>query len=127
LKKNKEGGKILQPCSDVSQGPLPTFLADTGFDFDEAVIYRTISNDLSDMKDPTTTHDMIVFFSPAGVKSLFERFPKFKQKHVRIAAFGQSTAKAVEDAGLKLAVQAPIPEAKSMTTAISLYLHEVNK
>jgi uroporphyrinogen-III synthase len=127
LKKHREGGRFLLPCSDVHQEFLPAFLKANNFDYDEAVIYRTTSSDLSDMKDLTETYDMIVFFSPAGVKSLFQNFPRFKQKGTRIAAFGPTTSKAVEDAGLKLNIQAPVPHAKSMTAAISNYLHQVNK
>jgi uroporphyrinogen-III synthase len=70
---------------------------------------------------------MIVFFSPSGVKSLYHNFPDFQQSNTRIAAFGPATSKAVLDAGLRLDVRAPIPQAPSMTMAIEKYLKEVNQ
>lgn len=64
----------------------------------KAVIYKTVCSDLSDLAN--VNYDAIVFFSPSGVKSLFQNFPDFKQNLTRIAAFGATTAKAVEDANL---------------------------
>ena len=127
LKKHRGDGKFLLACSDVRMDVLPEFLAENGFEFSEAVIYRTVPSDLSDIKDLTTAYDMVVFFSPSGVKSLFQNFPRFRQKGLRIGAFGPTTSKAVEAAGLQLDLQAPVPQAKSMTTAISNYLRQVNK
>jgi uroporphyrinogen-III synthase len=63
-----------------------------------------------------------VFFSPAGVTSLFKNFPDFVQNNTLIAAFGAQTSQAVLDAGLRLDVQAPVPEAPSMTMSIENYL-----
>lgn len=126
LKKHKEGGKFLVPCSDSPQEALTNFLYENGFDHDLAVMYKTVTADLRDMDDPAS-YDMIVFFSPAGVKSLMENFPKFRKKSVRIATFGATTSLAAEELGLKPDVLAPVPGAKSMTAAISNYLHIVNK
>jgi uroporphyrinogen-III synthase len=127
LKKHKEGGSFLLPCSDAHQDSLPQFLEENKFEHTIAIMYLTIPSDLSDIKDLTTSYDMVVFFSPAGIKSLFKNFPKFKQRNLRIGTFGSTTSQAAEKAGLKIAVQAPVPGAKSMTAAISNYLHEVNK
>jgi uroporphyrinogen-III synthase len=69
----------------------------------------------------------LVFFSPSGIKSLFENFPDFKQNNTRLAAFGPTTWKAVEDAGLELNIKAPTKEAPSMTMAIEQYIKEANK
>ena len=70
---------------------------------------------------------MIAFFSPSGIKSLFKNFPDFKQNNTRIATFGPTTAKAVLDAGLEINVQAPSPQAPSMTMAIEEYVKTSNK
>jgi uroporphyrinogen-III synthase len=84
------------------------------------VIYRTLASDLSDIN--IEDYDMLVFFSPAQIKSLFKNFPNFKQNKTAIGAFGPSTAKAVTDAGLTLNVSAPSKSAPSMTMAIEQYL-----
>lgn len=125
LKKHKTNEKILLPCSDVRKPDLPDFLKKNKFDFQEGIFYRTVASDLSDLEN--IFYDMIVFFSPSGVQSLFQNFPDFKQNNTRIAAFGPATSKAIIDAGLRLDVKAPIPQAPSMTAAIERYLKEVNK
>jgi uroporphyrinogen-III synthase len=91
----------------------------------KAVIYKTLSCDLTDID--ISNYNMLVFFSPAGIKSLFKNFPEFKQNDIVIAAFGPSTAKAVTEAGLKLNIQAPNKTAPSMTMAIEQYLHNESK
>jgi uroporphyrinogen-III synthase len=83
-------------------------------------MYRTVSNDFS--KDETFDYDMLVFFSPSGIASLLKNFPDFKQDNIKIGCFGPTTAKAVKDAGLRLDIEAPSPEAPSMTAALELYL-----
>jgi uroporphyrinogen-III synthase len=83
-----------------------------------------VASDLSDLSD--IFYDIIAFFSPSGIKSLFDNFPNFKQNKTRIAAFGPTTAKAVRDAGLILDIQAPLPNAPSMTGALELYIKKAN-
>lgn len=87
-------------------------------------MYETVSSDLSDLSD--VTYDVLVFFSPLGIKSLYDNFPDFKQNETRIAVFGNSTSKAVEDRGLTVNIKAPAPEAPSMTMALELYLQKSN-
>ena len=84
-----------------------------------------MASDLSDLAD--VNYDVIAFFSPSGISSLFENFPDFKQNKTRIAAFGPTTAKAVTDAGLILDVQAPLPNAPSMTGALEYYIKKANQ
>ena len=116
--------KFLYPCSDIRKDDIPKFFSENEYDFTEAVFYRTVASDLSDLAE--VDYDMIAFFSPSGVKSLFTNFPNFEQKETRIAAFGPTTAKAVQELGLRLDVQAPLPNAPSMTGAIELYVKEAN-
>ncbi len=72
-------------------------------------------------------YDVLVFFSPSGIKSLFQNFPKFKQNNTRIAAFGPTTAQAVKEAKLRLDIHAPMPNAPSMTMALEQYIVKANK
>lgn len=125
LLKHREGENFLLPCSDIHKRNIPDFLEENNFKFREAVLYRTVASDLSDLKD--LKYDIIVFFSPSGVRSLFQNFPDFKQNNTRIAAFGPATAKAVEEAGLDLDLKVPMPNAPSMTMALDKYLEKVNK
>lgn len=119
LKKHKKE-KFLLPCSDIAKEETSDALATQGFSFTKTTIYKTVCSDLSDLAD--VKYDMLVFFSPAGIISLFKNFPDFKQNTTIIAAFGSQTAQAVVDAGLRLDIQAPVPEAPSMTMSIENYL-----
>jgi uroporphyrinogen-III synthase len=119
IKKHKTE-KFLLPCSDIHKPEISNMLEENKVQFRKAVIYRTLASDLSDIK--IEDYDMLVFFSPAGIKSLFKNFPRFKQNNTVIGAFGPSTSKAVTDAGLKLNVAAPTKTAPSMTMAIEHYL-----
>ena len=121
LKKHKNE-KFLYPCSDIRKDDIPEFMRANNYKFTEAVIYRTVASDLSDLTD--VKYDCIAFFSPSGISSLFVNFPDFVQDGTRIAAFGPTTAKAVLDAGLELDIEAPQPNAPSMTGAIEAYIRQ---
>jgi uroporphyrinogen-III synthase len=123
LKKHKKE-KFIFPCSDIRKDDIPKFLRENEYTFKEAIIYRTVASDLSDLDD--VYYDIIAFFSPSGINSLFENYPDFKQNNTRIAAFGPTTAKAVRDAGLILDVEAPLPNAPSMTGALEMYIKKAN-
>ncbi len=123
IKKHKNE-KFLFPCSDIRKNDIPDFLKDNGYQYTEAIIYHTVAANLSDLKN--VYYDILAFFSPSGINSLFVNFPDFKQNNTRIAAFGATTAKAVRDAGLVLDIEAPLPNAPSMTGAIELYVKKAN-
>ncbi len=124
IKKHKDC-KFLLPCSDILRSNIPNLLEENGIEFKCATLYRTVCSDLSDLKD--VNYDVLVFFSPSGIKSLYQNFPDFKQNETRIAVFGPTTAKAAEDAGLKIDIAAPQPESPSMTRALELYIKKANK
>jgi uroporphyrinogen-III synthase len=123
IKKHKNE-KFLFPCSDIRKNDIPDFLRDNTYNFTEAVIYHTVASNLADLKN--VYYDILAFFSPSGINSLFVNFPEFTQNNTRIAAFGATTAKAVRDAGLTLDIEAPLPNAPSMTGAIELYVKKAN-
>lgn len=116
--------KYLFPCSSIRKDDIPDFLNANNINYQEAVIYETVASDLSDLAD--IKYDIIAFFSPSGINSLFINFPDFEQNNTRIAAFGPTTAKAVRDANLILDIEAPLPQAPSMTGAIEQYIKEAN-
>jgi uroporphyrinogen-III synthase len=124
MKKHKDE-KFLVPLSDIHKQQIPDLLDKGGYKYTKAVLYRTVSSDLSDLKD--VNYDILVFFSPSGIRSLFDNFPDFKQNDTRIACFGPSTAKAVKEAGLKLDIQAPTAKSPSMTMALEQYIKKANK
>lgn len=112
--------KFLWAVSDVNNGSESSLLESAKINFTRAALYRTVSNDFA--PDEAFDYDMLVFFSPQGIDSLLKNFPDFKQDKIAIAALGPSTAKSVTDAGLRLDIQAPAPEAPSMPAAIDRWL-----
>ncbi|MEO8760629.1 MAG: uroporphyrinogen-III synthase [Bacteroidia bacterium] len=126
LRKNKEEHFLL-PVADVHREEKIIDVLDLlKLRYKKAVIYRTISADLSDYKG-LLNYDMLVFFTPTGIKSLFANFPNFKQGETRIAAFGAATAKALREHKCRIDVAAPNPQTPSMMMALESYIREVNK
>ncbi len=124
IKKHKSE-KFLFPCSSIRRNDIPEFMDTSGLHFTEAMMYDTVPADLSDID--INSYDIIAFFSPSGVASLMSNFPDFKQNGTRLAAFGPTTARAIQEAGLTLDIEAPLPNAPSMTGALDLYIKKVNK
>ena len=124
IKKYKDE-KFLLPSSDVLKPKVPALLNDLKIDWTRAILYKTVISDLSDLRN--VYYDILVFFSPSGIESLFKNFPDFEQNNTRIAVFGNTTVRAANDAGLRIDIQAPTPETPSMTMALERYINTVNK
>ncbi|PHI19391.1 uroporphyrinogen-III synthase [Lewinellaceae bacterium SD302] len=120
LKKHKAKEKFLLPCSNLGAEFVSKFLNDNEFDWQDALMYRTVAADLSDLED--VFYDCLVFYSPLGINSLFENFSDFKQKNTRLAVAGRKTTKAVVEHGLKVDITPNPPEVPSMTAAIERYI-----
>ncbi len=125
IRKNKDE-KFLLPVSDVHKEQIVEFLDELKINYTKGVFYKTVSADLSDVKT-LNEYDLLVFFTPAGIKSLKQNFPNFKQGNTRIAAFGHTTATRLKELGFRLDIFAPNPQNPSMTGAIETYLKESNK
>ena len=126
LRKNKEEHFLL-PVADVHREEKIIDVLDLlKLRYKKAVIYRTISANLSDYKG-VLNYDMAVFFTPAGIKSLYANFPNFKQGDMRIAIFGSAAAQLAREHKLRIDVAAPNPETPSMVMALEKYIREVNK
>jgi len=116
---------FLLPTTDKIKSEVPKALESLGVDWKQATFYKTVISDLSDLAD--VYYDILVFFSPSGIESLFQNFPDFKQNNTRIAVFGNTTVQAVESRGLRVDIAAPTPEMPSMTMALEKYIQTVNK
>ncbi|TLP82639.1 uroporphyrinogen-III synthase [Maribacter sp. ACAM166] len=124
IKKYKDE-KFLLPSSDALKSDVPETLESLGINWKRAIFYKTVISDLSDLRD--VSYDILVFFSPSGIESLFQNFPDFEQNETRIAVFGNSTVDAANGAGLRIDIKAPTPETPSMTMALQKYITSVNK
>ncbi|MBO7416949.1 MAG: uroporphyrinogen-III synthase [Bacteroidaceae bacterium] len=114
--------KYLVPMSNVHTDELKSLLDANGISHTEAVMYRTVSNDVD--AEELKSFDMLVFFSPAGIESLKSNAPDFVQGDKIIGCFGQTTADAIRNAGLRLDIEAPVPGITSMSAAIDKFLSE---
>ena len=117
--------KYLLPASDLINEEMVKTLETSNIDWTRATMYRTVCSDLTDVT--ITDYDMLVFFSPQGIKSLIENFPGYEQNETVIAVFGTTTQAAAEQIGLKIDVMAPNKETPSMTMAIEKYIRESYK
>ncbi|SFZ89596.1 uroporphyrinogen-III synthase [Flaviramulus basaltis] len=124
IKKYKDE-KFLLPNTDKVKDEVPETLNALGVNWKQATFFKTVVSDLSDLAN--VSYDVLVFFSPSGIESLFQNFPDFKQNETRIAVFGNTTIKAVEEKGLRVDIAAPTPETPSMTMALEKYIEKVNK
>ncbi len=124
IRKHKDE-KYLLPCSDIHKASMLKMLDDAKIKYSKAVLYKTVASNLKGVE--INDYDMLVFFSPAGIKSLTKNFPNYKQNSTFFGAFGPATAQAITEAGFKLHVNAPTKTSPSMTMAIEEYFEEEAK
>ena len=120
-----ENESFLVPTSDILNSETSLFLDSIGINWTRAKLYKTVVSDLSDLRD--VYYDILVFFSPSGIESLFKNFPDFKQNNTRIAVYGNATVKAASEAKLRIDIKAPTPDTPSMTMAIEKYISQNSK
>lgn len=125
INKHKDNEKFLYPCSESFDSEITNWLKSHHCEFATPVLYKILSNDIKEVI--AKNYDIICFFTPGGIKSLMENFPKYKQNSTKIAAFGENTIKAVEEVGLVLDIKAPLPQSPSMVTALENYLKPKKK
>jgi uroporphyrinogen-III synthase len=122
INKHKSNEKFLYVCSENQQdNEICSWLKSNNCEFVLGFMYRTRSSDVKELLS-SKEFDVICFFTPSGVKSLFDNMPKFKQNGTIIGAFGSNTIRAVEDAGLKLEIKAPLPQTPSMVAALEQFI-----
>lgn len=112
--------RYLLPSSDILKPVIPDFLDSLEINWKRAQLYKTVVSDLTDLRD--VYYDILVFFSPSGIESLFKNFPDFEQNDTRIAVYGNTTVKAADDAKLRIDIKAPTEDSPSMTMAIEKYI-----
>ncbi len=117
--------KYLLPVSDNAKNDIAQHLIKHNIKYSDVTLYRMVSNDISEIMK--VNYDVIVFFSPFSVQTLFDYNPDFKQNGTMVGAFGPTTSKAIEDTGLRLDIKAPAPNAPSMVAALELFLAHIKK
>jgi uroporphyrinogen-III synthase len=126
INKHKSNEKFLYVCSENQQdNEIVNWLKNNDCEFVLGFMYRTRSNDVKTLLEKE--YDVICFFTPSGVKSLFDNLPKYRQNGTVIGAFGSNTMRAVEEAGLKLDIKAPQPQTPSMVAALEQFILSIKK
>jgi uroporphyrinogen-III synthase len=120
IRKKHKDDKFLLPCSDAPNEEYTAPLDRDGIKYAKAPLYRAVNSDIKDVN--ISEYDMVVLFSSAGLNSLLNSFPDFKQNNTIIAAFGEQTARSINNSGLKFHILAPQPNSPSMASAMDLYL-----
>ena len=119
-----KGETFLIATSDSSSADAYTALFSAAhLNCATGVFVKSVSQDLKDLN--LKDFDMIVFYNPADVKSLQENFPDFQQGDIKMVSYGRAIVKAMEEAGLRIDVKAPSPEAPSVASAIEHYLESL--
>jgi uroporphyrinogen-III synthase len=127
INKHKANEKFLYVCSENQQdNEIVNWLKANNCEFVLGFMYRSVSSDVKEIL-AKKSYDLICFFTPSGIKSLFDNVPKFKQNGTVIGTFGSNTTRAAEDAGLKLDIKAPQPNMPSMVAALEQYLVSAKK
>ena len=124
LKKHRSKEKFLLPTGNLGSEFVSAYLDENKFDWTPALMYRTVSADLSDLED--VFYDVLIFYSPLGIDSLYENFPTFEQKETRLAVAGRKTTKACEEHGLVVDIAPEPPKVPSMEMALDNYMKESN-
>lgn len=123
LVKNKTVSMLI-PCGQDGISPqLEAVLAENEIKYAQAVVFKIEPADLAHDVD-IDKYDLIVFFSPNGVKSLQANYPDFQQGEKAFAALGKAAEQAIAEAGWTLHVSAPSKQHASLTEALDAFLKE---
>jgi uroporphyrinogen III methyltransferase/synthase len=129
LRPQLENRAVLLPRSDRRDAALSLALRDAGVRVTEIVAYRTMMPEARDEQLAEQIRhaevDVIVFASPSAVRNFAvivgADHVKKISKRVQFAAIGRTTAKALRDARLPVAIEAEESSAKGLADAIARF------
>ena len=120
--KKQRGERFMMPTSDILNPDIPNLLEKSNIGWTRAKMYQTVICDLSHLSD--VKYDILVFFSPEGIRSLLRNFPEFEQGETLIAGFGNTTKSAIEENDLRLDIAVPTAKFTSMTQALDSFIEK---
>ena len=122
--KHKGEKFLIATVESTSKDAVTKLFENENYDFETAVFVKPVSQDLKDVD--LHSYDLLVFFNPADVKSLYENQPEFKQEGIKFISYGKSVVTAMNEAGLNIEISAPTAEIPSVAKALELYLSKNN-
>jgi len=124
IMKKHDSEKFLFPGAEKINTKFTSLLEDSDINYTRAIFFKTIPKKLNVKK---LSYNMLVFFSPIGVESLFFNFPDFEQNDTKIAVFGETTKKMAEKLNLKVDLKVPTEKHLSMISALQDYIKKAKK
>ena len=121
--KHKEETFLITQSDSSSSDAITRLFEGKKLKYHTGVFVKSVSQDLKDVN--LHDYDLVMFYNPADVKSLKDNFPDFEQGDIRFASYGKGVVKAMEEAGIRIDIKAPTPEAPSAARAIELYLESL--
>ena len=118
--KHKTEKFLIATVESTSKDAVTKLFEKENYDFETAVFVKPVSQDLKSVD--LHSYDLLVFFNPADVKSLYENHPEFKQENIKFISYGKSVVSAMNEAGLEIEISAPTAEIPSVAKALELYL-----
>lgn len=119
-----QGKRVLLPRGNLGTQVLPKLLRQSGATVDEVIVYATRKPEI---KNVESIHEMLAnraidavsFFSPSSVGNFIDLLPTANLDGVAIAAIGDVTAAAAQQAGLRVDVIPPNPTSESMVSSLT--------
>ena len=118
--KHKGENFLIATSGSTGKDAVTKIFETQKFAFSTAVFVKPVSQDIKDVD--LHSYDIVVFFNPADIKSLYENQPDFKQENIKFVSYGKSIVPVMEEAGLTIEISAPTVEAPSVAKALELYL-----
>ena len=122
--KHKGEKFLIATVESASKDAVTKLFEQENYDFETAIFVKPVSQDLKNVD--LHSYDLLVFFNPADVKSLYENQPEFKQENIKFISYGRSIVTAMNEAGLSIEISAPSAEIPSVAKALELYLSKNN-
>ena len=118
--KHKGEKFLIATVESASKDAVTKLFEQENYDFETAVFVKPVPQDLKNVD--LHSYDLMVFFNPADVKSLYENQPDFKQEDIKFVSYGRSIVSAMNEAGLSIEISAPTPEIPSVAKALEVFL-----
>ena len=112
--------KYFLVLPDTNNSRLTNLFEEKELDYAAAKMFRSVANTIENIEQ--FDYDMVLLFSPIGVKAFMSSFKNFEQGDMIIGCLGEQTAKAIKDNGLRLDIEVPSAEYTSLSLAVDDYL-----
>ena len=122
--KHKGENFLIATAESTNKDAITRLFEKENLNFETGIFVKPVPQNLKDLD--LHSYNLLVFFNPADVKSLYENHPDFKQENIKFISYGRSVVNAMDEAGLNIEISAPTAEIPSVAKALELYLSKEN-